>query len=140
MAKFKYKYAKATERDMIIQSHFRNKYADRPDICKYVELDLPKGAPDGYYLHRKSKHEYIKYLCINGMCTDINSFSGNIDDPFRPQPIFIFMLDKKMRESLVKCYNYLTEQMQYEVRSYINHENARKLRKVNIRINKIKWD
>lgn len=134
MAKFKYKYAKATERDIILQQHFRNKYADIPDICKYVKLDFPKDAPNGYYLQRKSKHEYIKYLCINGMCTDINSFSGNIDDPFRPHPIFIFMLDKDMRESLAKCYNYLTEQMKYEVRCYIHHENARKLIKVNLRI------
>ena len=43
-----------------------------------------------------------------------------------------------MRDSLVECYNYLTEQMQYEVRCYIDHENARKLKKVNLRILKIK--
>ena len=139
MAKFKYKYAKATERDISIQKHFRDRYADRTDICKYVELDLLKGAPDGYYLHRKSKYNHVKYLCIDGLCTKTSEYY-NTNDPFRPQPIFIFMIDKDMRESLVKCYNYLTEQMQYEVRCYINHENARKLNKVNLRINKLKWE
>lgn len=132
MTKFKYKYAKATVRDISIQKHFRDRYADRPDICKYVDLDLPKGAPDGYYLHRKSKYKHIGYICIDGLCTEYWS----TDDYFRPQPIHIFMLNKDMRDSLVKSYNYLTEQMQYEVRCYIKWENERKLNKVNLRINK----
>ncbi len=139
MTKFKYKYTKATVRDISIEKHFRNRYADRPDICKYVDLGLPKGAPDGYYLHRKSKYNHIKYICIDGLCTGTSMY-WDTDDPFRSQPIFIFMLDKKMIDSLVECYNYLTKQMQYEVRCYIKHENKRKLNKVNIRINKIRWE
>lgn len=127
MAKFKYKYAKATVREISIQQHFRNRYADMPDICKYVDLGLPKSSPDGYYLHRKSKYNHINYICIGGLCTQSNMYLGN-DDPFRPLPILIFMLNKNMRDSLVKSYNYLTDQMQYEVRCYIDHENARKLR------------
>lgn len=125
MSKFKYKYAKATKRNISIEQHFRNKYIDQPNICKYVDLGLPKGAPDGYYLHRKAKYQHIKYICINGLCTKTSMYWNN-DDPFRPQPIHIFMLDKKMRDSLIECYNYLTDQMKYEVRFYVDRENIRR--------------
>jgi hypothetical protein len=133
MAKFKYRYNDATERYITVENHRRDKYANRPDIVSYIDLGLPINAPDGFYLHRKSKYNHIVYLNIGGLCTVTNPYHAN-NDKFKPQPISIFMLDKDMRNSLVKCYNYLTDQMQYEVRCYLDREKERQLRKVLIRL------
>lgn len=131
MKKFKYKYAKATARDTSIEKHFRDRYANNPNVLKYVNLGLPKAAPDGYYLDRKSKYDHRKYICIDGLCT-LTSIYWDTDDHFRPNPVHIFMLDKSVREALIKSYDYLTEQMKYEVRYYKDWELYRELKRLRL--------
>lgn len=120
--RFKYKYLKPTNQQLNAEKYSR-KFTSK--YIKYVDVDLPHMAPDGLYLHRKSKYNHVVYFNIGGVCTEHNVNHFN-EDNFRPQPVRIFMIDADTRAALIKSYHYLTSDMQYEVRCYEKHVSIRK--------------